>query len=118
MSQQRHPLYVSEAANTPPVTEILPSFGKPFRRCSPASLSGDDVCQSPLIVLDGASLGEKSIGIARRLRWLGFSGELLLSAAIDSALDRAIARESGVTDFLCPPPASGIRKQRRNESKI
>lgn len=59
------------------------------------------------VILDGYSLGERSIEVARQLRWLGIDDPILLAWQCDSPLDRAIARECGVDGFISP--ACGTR---------
>lgn len=106
MTQRHHFIYVSESISNEEAQMMNDGlFAAGMRLCHrfPESLNdAGDLNGSGLVILDGASLGKRSIGIASRLRWLGFSGTLLLSADAESILDQAIARESGITDFIAP----------------
>lgn len=74
----------------------------------PASLlRPDDLRPASLVVLDGQALKSHAIDLARRLRWLGFRGPVLLAWGAETDLDRAVARESGVDEIVAPRLIAG-----------
>jgi len=119
MTNGSHLIYVS------PTNEQAapPAGGDPFRCCPPDELVDAALLNdAKQIILDANALGARSIGIARRLRWLGYAGPVHLTSSGGSELDRAIARESGVTDFVAASldfrrdtngNAQGAHKKRR-----
>jgi len=71
---------------------------------TPAELcEAADVGEPQLILLDNRFLGSRVPGVARRLRWFGYSGRMLLVDGGYSDLERAIALDHGVDDIVSAP---------------
>lgn len=71
------------------------------------SLCGPEVCRRyAAVIVDGANLGARAVELARRVRWLGFDGTVVLIGFGKTELDRVLAREAGA-DVVCPGGLSG-----------
>lgn len=71
---------------------------------TPAELcEAADIGEPQLILLDNRFLGARVPGLARRLRWFGYSGRMLLVDGGYSDLERAIALDHGVDEIVSAP---------------